>query len=85
MVVGKREIILVGLWTTAFALLLSIFYLTIEVIMTHIGPEKENVDIFVKLPIVLTGIGMIWALCLLVFGYMTVKLKNGTGNANHGG
>jgi len=64
------------LWVTAFYLLISIFYLTHQIIISHAGPEQENVDIFTKLPIFLTGLGMLWALLLLVFGTMTVGLKD---------
>jgi hypothetical protein len=62
------------LWLISFALLVIIFTLTYEIVVKHAGPEKENVEIFTKLPIFLTALGMVWALLLLVFGYMTTKL-----------
>jgi hypothetical protein len=64
-----------ALWLVAFVLLVTIFYLTHRLVVIHIGPNKEDVDIFVKLPQVLTVIGMLWALMLLVFGYMVAALK----------
>lgn len=63
------------LWLIEFALLVFIFTLTHEIVLKHSGPEAENVEIFTKLPIFLTAIGMLWALLLLVFGYMTTKLN----------
>lgn len=75
----RNDHILIALWTAAFLLLLSIFYLTHLIIIDHSGPEKENVEIFTKLPIFLTGIGMMWALLLIIFGYMTVSLKDKLG------
>lgn len=64
----------VGLWLVQLWLLLAIFYLIHEIIILHIGPEKENVDIFTKLPILLTGIGLLWSLLLLIFAQMTSNL-----------
>jgi len=50
------------------------FYLVHKVIIDHSGPEQENVDIFTKLPIFLTGIGLLWSMLLLVFAQMTANL-----------
>lgn len=60
-----------------FVLLIMIFTLSYEIVIKHSGPERENVEIFTKLPIFLTALGMLWALLLLVFGYMTTKLNEG--------
>jgi hypothetical protein len=64
------------LWATAFLLLVAIFYLIHLITIAHAGPRQEDVDIFVKLPIFLTGVGFLWTMLLILFTQMTASLKD---------
>ncbi len=74
MQLDRYDYVRIGLWLVQFILLLSMFYLVNKMIIDHSGPEQENVDIFTKLPIFLTGIGLLWSMLLLVFAQMTANL-----------
>lgn len=65
-----------ALWATAFLLLVMIFYLIYEIVTAGIDRKFEDVDIFVKLPIFLTPLGILWALLLILFTQMTTALKD---------
>lgn len=45
-------------------------------VILHSGKGEENVDIFTKLPIFLSDLGILWAMLLILFTQMTTAFKN---------